>query len=104
LAGIVPLLFGIAVLLVRALTLARWLLLALPAFAALRIRLPAAALPLAFEEAVAPCAPVFPFLPAVLAQSLTTLLLSLLLLPLVPPALVLLPPTPRLPPPTLVPP
>ncbi len=80
--------------------LARWLLLAFTEFP---VRLPAVALPLAFAAA-APCASAFPFLPAGLTQSLTTLLLSLLLLPLIAPALVLLPPTPRLLPPALGPP
>jgi hypothetical protein len=100
LAGIVPLLFGVAVLLVRAFAPARWLLLTLLAFAELPM-LPMVALPPAFAEAVAPCAPAFPFLPAVPAQSLATVLLSLLLLP---PALWLLPATPPLLPPALVPP
>lgn len=96
-AGIVPLFFGVGVL--PATALARWLL----AFTEFPVRLPAVALPLAFAAA-APCASAFPFLPAGLTQSLTTLLLSLLLLPLIAPALVLLPPTPRLLPPALGPP
>ena len=86
-----------------ALALARWPFLALLAFAEFPVRLPAVALPLAFAAA-APCAPAFPFLPAGLTQSSTTLLLSLLLLPLFAPALVLLPPIPRLLPPALGPP
>ncbi|MBM6581533.1 hypothetical protein ILT44_15155 [Microvirga sp. BT689] len=94
-------LFGAAVLLVTAFALVPWLLVALPAFAELPLRLPAVALPLVFEEAVAPCAPAFPFLPAVLAQSLATTLVSLLLLPF---ALLLLPAIPPLWPPALVPP
>jgi hypothetical protein len=96
LAGIVPLPFGVGVLLVTAFAPARRLLLALLAFAELPMLLPAVTLPLAFAEAVAPCTPAFPFLPAVPAQSLATLLLSLLLLPLIAPALVLLPLTPPL--------
>jgi hypothetical protein len=97
------LLFGVGVLPATALALARWLLLALLAFTELPMLLPAVALPPAFAAA-APCAPAFPFFPAGLTQSLTTLLLSLLLLPLIAPALVLLPPTPRLLPPALGPP
>jgi hypothetical protein len=97
------LLFGVGVLPATALALARWLLLALLAFAEFPVRPPAVALPPAFAAA-APCAPAFPFFPAGLTQSLTTLLLSLLLLPLIAPALVLLPPTPRLLPPALGPP
>ncbi|KFG69306.1 hypothetical protein JH26_10715 [Microvirga sp. BSC39] len=104
LAGIVPLPFGVGVLPTTALAPARWLLLALLAFAEFPVRLPAVALPLAFAAAVAPCTPAFPFLPAGLTQPLTTLLVSLLLLPLVPPALVVLPLTPRLLPPALGPP
>ena len=92
--------FCVGALLADAFALARWLLLALLAFAEFPVRPPPVAVPLAFAAA-APCAPAFPFLPAGLTQSLTTLLLSLLLLPLIAPALVLLPPTPRLLPPAL---
>ena len=74
-------------------------MLALLAFAELPMLLPAVTLPPAREEGVAPCAPVFPFLPAVPAQSLATVPLSL---PLLPPALVLLPAPPPLLPPALV--
>jgi hypothetical protein len=90
------------VLLVKAFAPTRWLLVALVAFAELPMRLPAVALLLAFEEAVAPCVPAFPILPAVLASSLT-MRVSLLRLPLLPPALWLLPPALPLPPAVVLP-